>query len=217
MTIDDNNPLSDLQDDYFLAKEIDNIPGEWTYKIFTLRALQYLARIPMMYEPLGSYRQILRAVQYRLRRISNGETLDFAPDVSLSLAVFESIFDSTTGVIGRPRKGEKQVGVHSIRVVDSRVDGSLRFANTWGTDWGDQGFGVVSRSYVQHHLKDGWLRRANLGPNPIDIVALKQVRTPEEFARLSQPGQAWDRIDLPNNSEIVAFTSQVPAVLSDGS
>lgn len=66
-----------------------------------------------------------------------------------------------TGKVAYPKTGEDFVGGHAVLFVG--YDDStklLTFQNSWGTDWGDKGFGYLPYDYVTNYLaNDFWTIR----------------------------------------------------------
>jgi len=64
---------------------------------------------------------------------------------------------SKTGAIPLPRKGSQVIGGHAIVLVayDERKK-QFKFANDWGSGWGDQGYGYLSDQYIKAHSSDAW-------------------------------------------------------------
>jgi len=62
---------------------------------------------------------------------------------------FESQEMSLTGALGLPRKGERNLGGHAVLAVGFD-DSSRTFLvqNSWGADWGQQGFFTVPQEYL---------------------------------------------------------------------
>jgi C1A family cysteine protease len=84
--------------------------------------------------------------------------------------VYSSIYNAVGGNIPFPQRGESVLGGHAICVVgfdDNRVIGSYKGAllirNSWGTSWGDRGYGWLPYQYVLSGLAtDFWtLVKAN--------------------------------------------------------
>jgi len=71
--------------------------------------------------------------------------------------VHEQFMDAPAGVIPMPEPGCEYLGGHAICVVgfDQR-NRMFKFANSWGTQWGDRGFGHISYATLQALLMDAW-------------------------------------------------------------
>lgn len=79
-------------------------------------------------------------------------------------AVPESVETSAvtdSGVIPYPEKGEQIVGGHAVMFVGYDDENALlKFANSWGLDWGQQGYGWLPYRYVSRGLaSDFWTVR----------------------------------------------------------
>lgn len=62
-----------------------------------------------------------------------------------------------TGVFQLPGKGSQLVGGHAIVLVaydDQKKQ--FKFANDWGTGWGDRGYGYLSEQYIKEHSSECW-------------------------------------------------------------
>jgi Papain family cysteine protease len=61
---------------------------------------------------------------------------------------------NSTGIIDAPSKDDREVGEHAIAIVgfDDR-DGSIKFANSWGTKWGQKGFGLLTKAGAKAYLE----------------------------------------------------------------
>jgi C1A family cysteine protease len=64
---------------------------------------------------------------------------------------FESKEVARTGIMNMPSMSEKTLGGHAVRAVDYDDDlhgGCLVVANSWGEDWGDQGYFYMPYEYI---------------------------------------------------------------------
>lgn len=65
-----------------------------------------------------------------------------------------------TGVIPLPTKKERIVGGTAIVIVGyDDASRRLKFVNSWGEEWGDQGFGYLPYDYVPKYLVNAWTFR----------------------------------------------------------
>ena len=56
----------------------------------------------------------------------------------------------TTGVVPMPQFGENALGGHSVEVVGYNIATRMfTFKNSWGTSWGDKGYGYMPFANLQ--------------------------------------------------------------------
>jgi C1A family cysteine protease len=62
-----------------------------------------------------------------------------------------------TGVIPMPTKKMPVVGGHAIVIVGyDDAKRRVKFVNSWGRGWGDQGFGYLPYEYFDQYVSDAW-------------------------------------------------------------
>ena len=77
--------------------------------------------------------------------------------VSVSFSVTADWFSADQGRIPYPRKEATELGMHSVCVYsydDSRQE--LGFANSWGTRWGNEGYGTIPYAYFREFSFEAW-------------------------------------------------------------
>jgi C1A family cysteine protease len=75
---------------------------------------------------------------------------------------FESDHARRTGRIPMPDQSEQLLGGHAVLIVGYDIHTHLfTFQNSWGTGWGDKGFGYLPFDYLASHglASDMWLIR----------------------------------------------------------
>ena len=71
--------------------------------------------------------------------------------------VHEGFMDAPGGVIPLPDPGAEYLGGHAICIVGfDRRNRLFKFANSWGVQWGDGGFGHIGYATLQALLMDAW-------------------------------------------------------------
>jgi C1A family cysteine protease len=124
-----------------------------------------------------SFAQNYQAIQYvRLDPINvTGENLLKTIKVNLTaglpsmfgFTVYSSIHDADKGKIPYPSSGDSIIGGHAIMAVgynngieiknaDSQTTGAILIRNSWGTGWGDAGYGWLPYNYVVNGLAVDW-------------------------------------------------------------
>jgi len=80
--------------------------------------------------------------------------------VAVGIPVYASFYgtDKTgTGIVPIPAKGETLIGGHAVVLVayDDNTK-RFKFANSWGVDWGDKGFGYLPYEYFDNVSFEAW-------------------------------------------------------------
>jgi len=140
-------------------KKFDEEPGQFVYSVAqNFKAVKY-ARLDTM---TTSKPELLEKIK---RNICEGLPSMFG------FSVFNSISHASNngGIIPFPAKGERQTGGHAIMCVGfndncktkNRIDnkeytGALKIRNSWGTGWGNRGYGWLPYEYVLRGLATDW-------------------------------------------------------------
>jgi Papain family cysteine protease len=80
--------------------------------------------------------------------------------VVAGISVFQEMMTastSKTGVIPLPAKSATIMGGHAIVIVGyNDAEKRVKFANSWGRNWGDHGYGYLPYEYVEKYMSDAW-------------------------------------------------------------
>jgi C1A family cysteine protease len=70
---------------------------------------------------------------------------------------FESAAATKTGYLPEPSPGDNVFGGHAICIVGyDDAKKQIKFRNSWGSQWGDKGYGYISYDYFQKLSDDNW-------------------------------------------------------------
>jgi len=119
---------------------------------------QFAAKPPAAVETAPRFRITGARALKGLQAIKNA--LAKSGPVVAGIAVYESAFNAATsksGVIPLPGEKEQTVGGHAIVIVGyDDAQKRFKFVNSWGTGWGEHGFGYLPYEYVEKHPVDAW-------------------------------------------------------------
>jgi C1A family cysteine protease len=120
---------------------------EWPYDVS-----QFKRRPPQKLANEGRTRAAIQymAVTQKLASLQGALARGFI--VPFGISIFDSFEGdkvAKTGVVPMPGPGESNQGGHAIDLVGySNSTGRFRFRNSWGTDWGQKGYGELPYAYV---------------------------------------------------------------------
>ncbi len=175
---------------FALSKAIDGLPNTYgTFPLAGLRASTFLMqRIRQyFYEPLRSSQQILDVLLLNETLRQGGAPEWSLPTIAVAFETFDSIFTAPRGRVPLPSLGEWGRGQHQVLLPGGWDDLGkwLQFANSWGLEWGDQGYGFLSRDYLDQYLVEAWLtRNATVGPSRFIYKRLMEAKRQQEMVRV---------------------------------
>jgi hypothetical protein len=80
--------------------------------------------------------------------------------VVAGIPVFQEMMSaeaSKTGIIPLPAATATVIGGHAIVIVGyDDATQRVKFVNSWGTNWGDHGFGYLPYEYIDKYMNDAW-------------------------------------------------------------
>lgn len=81
------------------------------------------------------------------------KALFFSKSFMIAFDCFESIYTAPNGNVPYPKLGEKQIGSHAVLVMGGIEKEQLfQFINSWGTEWGNKGWGTLPFSFLEDGL-----------------------------------------------------------------
>ena len=76
----------------------------------------------------------------------------------VAVAVFSPEWKAPKDIIHLPKEDSWMPGYHAVCLVGyDDYSRSLEFMNSWGQDWGDEGFGWMSYDYLGEHGVTAWV------------------------------------------------------------
>lgn len=139
----------------YIIKDYDKEPTAFCYSFAqNYQAIQYVRL-----DPYGINSQDL------LNRIKTNLTAGI-PSM-FGFTVYSSIYNADKGKIPYPSSGDAIIGGHAVMAVghddsiaitnaDNQTTGALLIRNSWGTGWGDAGYGWLPYNYVSNGLAVDW-------------------------------------------------------------
>ncbi len=72
--------------------------------------------------------------------------------------ITRSWFNAPKGVIPMPNPNDEIIGSHAVCILGyNDHKGMFKFVNSWGTSWGDKGFGYFSYEFFEKFLIECWI------------------------------------------------------------
>ena len=206
-------PLPYPRDVWAAAKQIDGLGGEWSYKCFAYRALNFhLSRIgPLWFEPLRGFDELYQEAYFQALAHQQNVPAPDIGDVSTTIEVFRSVFSAPTNEWPMPELDEAPIGRHTVSIVGIQGEDTLYFEHGW-SDWPkDFQIGNISRKYIDSYATELWAsRRYGAGPPEYASIWKKRGRRGSETIA-NEPElriRWWESASVQDNApgEVVALT-----------
>lgn len=177
---------------YSICKKYDGIPGQ--EGTFPRVAMKVLFKYGVCLEACWPYRPHQRnypcstaGAEAKIYRIKAYARLNTVLEIKRSLLVngpfvagvkvYSSWFTkkaSKTGQIPMPKSQDEYEGGHAICIVGyDDKKGLFKFKNSWGTGWGDKGYGYLPYDYIKKYCMDSW-SATDLILNPLALVKKRE-------------------------------------------
>lgn len=102
------------------------------------------------------------------------EVLNLGKPIVIGMDVYLSFMyvDKNTPVVSMPNNGDAYIGGHSVNIVGYSIEKSWFIAkNSFGSDWGDNGYCYIPFTYVDRYVFEKWIFDI-IDPNIIKPIML---------------------------------------------
>jgi C1A family cysteine protease len=143
--------------------------ADWVYNIS-----QYTTKPPTVAYTDGATRQSVKYARVPQTVVDMQACLTGGFPIVIGFTVYES-FESQqvagTGVVPMPGPGEQVVGGHCTLLIGYAPDGTWILRNSWGVDWGQQGYFTMPQQYLTNPklASDFWFVSQVESPDPTPI------------------------------------------------
>ncbi len=94
----------------------------------------------------------------------------------IGVYVFRDMMETKDGKIKMPKKSERTLGGHAICPVGyDDKKGLIKFKNSWGLNWGDNGYGYLPYEYINKYMMDAWSSVDIEDSNPLTIGKIAKM------------------------------------------
>lgn len=119
--------------------------------------------------------------------------------VCAAFDITEQWFSAINGMIEMPGSGGGSVGSHAVVMVGyDDNSGLFTFQNSWGAQWGDQGYGYLNYDFFDRYFSEAWVMN-NLyeGPRSSDQQGNLEIRcgTDDIFGGVLHAVELYDSIE----------------------
>jgi GNAT superfamily N-acetyltransferase len=183
--------LADSRRRFALVKVIDGQPKvNGTPAIFSCRLNYFIGGAyarQMYYESIDDPAEVARQLILNEKLRWSGVLYTMRDCHQMVVEWFESSYNAPGGIIQIPSPGEKSIGFHAITVegYDPEAE-TFNFWNSWGSGWGDRGYGKISLDFVRrYHNETFVVRHARWGPSPAKLDQMEKAQeNSKEIRRL---------------------------------
>jgi GNAT superfamily N-acetyltransferase len=122
-------------------------------------------------EPVGidGLAKIRRTLEYQRVRDCDDcrRSIDFLRPVPAAFDITKQWFDAEAGKIEMPAVDDPIIGGHQVCIDGySPRKQAFHFTNSWGSEWGEQGYGWMPYEYFDRFLIDAWTYRGKGASTP---------------------------------------------------